>query len=75
MADHTEPDLKARHKQMIVRGIAAALLLAVLSLAEYYVAIKMDDPTWALVPFMVVKGWVVLDTFMHVRALSSKGAH
>lgn len=76
MSEHTDADaLKARYKKMVTRGIAAALLLAALSLAEYYVAIEIDDPTWPLMPFIVIKGWVVLDTFMHVRALRNEGAH
>ncbi len=76
MAEHTDPDaLKASHKRMITRGVLAAVALAVLSLIEYWVALYFDDPTWWLVPFMVLKGWVVLDFFMHVRALRSEGAH
>ena len=46
MSEHTDADaLKAHYKKMVTRGIAAALLLAALSLAEYYVAIEIDDPT------------------------------
>lgn len=52
-----------------------ALLLAVLSLGEYYLASKYDNPTWVMVPFMVAKGALILDTFMHIRALRNDGAH
>ncbi|HNJ96513.1 MAG TPA: hypothetical protein PLV13_00185 [Ilumatobacteraceae bacterium] len=76
MSEHTDTDaLKESHRSMIRRGVAAALLLAALSLAEYFVAVEIDDPTWYLMPFIVVKGWVVLDIFMHVRAIRSEGAH
>jgi hypothetical protein len=76
MAEHHEPEtLSERYKKMVVRGVAAALLLAILSIAEYVLAGEIDNPTWAMVPFMVVKGWVILDTFMHVRALRNEGAH
>jgi len=76
MAEHTDAaSLKASHRRMITRGVLAALVLAVLSLLEYWVALEFDDPTWYLVPFMAIKGWVILDFFMHVRALRSEGAH
>jgi cytochrome c oxidase subunit IV len=76
MAEHTDAaSLKASHRRMITRGVLAALVLAVLSLLEYWVALEFDDPTWYLVPFMVFKGGLILDTFMHIRALRNDGAH
>ncbi len=76
MADHTDSEsLPAHYRKMVVRGVAAAVLLAVLSIAEYILAGELDNPTWAMVPFMFGKGWVILDTFMHVRALRNEGAH
>jgi hypothetical protein len=51
------------------KGIIAALLLTVLTVIEYFVAIGLDDPLLALIPFVLLKGWIILDTFMHVRAL------
>lgn len=55
------------------RGIVAALLLAVLTVIEYFVAIGLDKPLLALIPFVILKGWIILDTFMHVRALWGDG--
>ena len=76
MAEQLDPmALKERYKTMVVRGLAAALLLAILSIAEYVLADQFENPTWWMVPFMLVKGWVILDTFMHVRALRGEGGH
>jgi len=51
------------------RGIAAAVILAVLSIVEFIVAVNFDNPLYPLLPFVVLKGWIILDTFMHVRAV------
>jgi hypothetical protein len=51
------------------KGIVAAVLLAVLTVIEFFVAIGLEDPLLALLPFVVLKGWIILDTFMHVRAV------
>ncbi len=76
MAEHNDPvSLKEHFRTVVTRGIAVALLLAVLSLGEYYLASKYDNPTWVMVPFMVAKGALILDTFMHIRALRNDGAH
>lgn len=55
------------------KGIIAALLLAVLTVIEYFVAVGLDDPLLALIPFVLLKGWIILDSFMHVRALWGDG--
>lgn len=57
------------------RGLIAAVLLAVLTVIEFLVAIGLDDPLLALIPFVVVKGWIILDTFMHVKAVFEEGGH
>lgn len=57
------------HNAAVRRGGIAAVILAVLSVAEFIVAGQLDNPTWALVPFMVAKGLIILDVFMHVRDL------
>lgn len=56
-------------------GVVTAIALAVLSVAEFVVAKQIDDPTWWMVPFMVLKGGLILDVFMHVRDLRGEGAH
>ena len=53
------------------KGIVAALIIAVLSVIEYFIAVEVTNPLWALLPFVLAKGWIILDTFMHVRALWS----
>jgi len=58
-----------------MRGIVAAMLLAVLTVIEYFVAVGLEDPLLALLPFVALKGWIILDTFMHVRAVFSDGDH
>jgi len=51
------------------RGVVAAIVLAVLSIIEYYIADVMENPLWPLLPFVLLKAWVILDTFMHIRAV------
>ncbi len=57
------------------KGLVAAALLAVLTIIEYSVAISLDDPLLVLLPFVILKGWIILDTFMHIRALFGQGDH
>ncbi len=53
----------------------AAALLGVLTVVEFFVAIGLDDPLLPLLPFVIVKGWIILDTFMHVKAVFGGGDH
>ena len=55
------------------KGVMAALLLAVLTIVEYFVAISVEQPLLPLLPFVAVKGWIILDAFMHVRAVFHAG--
>ncbi len=59
-------------KKATRRGVIAALLLAVLTVVEFYVAINLENPLFALMPFILAKGWIILDSFMHIRALFSE---
>lgn len=50
-------------------GLRAFAVLAVLTVVEWIAATRL---TWALavlVPVALVKAWVILDAFMHVRQL------
>lgn len=67
--------LAAHHRKMMVRGGVAALLLAVLSVAEYAVTQAVEVATWYLVPFMILKGAVILQVFMHVSDVWKGGEH
>lgn len=56
------------------KGIIGALWLAVLTVIEFFIAVGGDGEPWllwALLPFVLLKGWIILDTFMHIRALWS----
>ncbi len=57
------------------RGLIATALLGVLTVVEFFVAIGLDDPLLPLLPFVIVKGWIILDTFMHVKAVFGGGDH
>jgi hypothetical protein len=58
-------------KKATRRGIIAAVILAVLTIIEFFVATEVANPLLPLIPFVVLKGWIILDTFMHIRALWS----
>lgn len=53
------------------KGVIAAVILAVLTIVEFFVATHMANPLLPLLPFVALKGWIILDAFMHVRALWS----
>ncbi|MEN8237687.1 MAG: hypothetical protein ABFR53_00660 [Actinomycetota bacterium] len=57
---------KATHK-----GVVAAVILAVLTVIEFFIATGVEQPLLPLLPFVLLKGWIILDSFMHVRALWS----
>ncbi len=57
-----------------LRGITAALL-AVLTLIEYAVAINVENPLILLLPFVLAKGALIMDFFMHIRKLKTGGDH
>jgi hypothetical protein len=58
-------------KKATRRGIIAAVILAVLTVIEFFIATGLENPLLPLLPFVLLKGWIILDTFMHVRALWS----
>jgi hypothetical protein len=55
------------------RGLIAAALLAVLTVVEYVIAVEVAQPLIPLLPFVALKGWVILDSFMHIRAVFQEG--
>jgi hypothetical protein len=62
-------------KKTTRKGLIGAALLAVLTVVEYFIAISLDDPLLALLPFVALKGWIILDVFMHVRQVFKEGGH
>jgi hypothetical protein len=58
-------------KKATRKGIIAAVAIAILTIIEYIIAVELANPLLPLLPFVFLKGWIILDTFMHVRALWS----
>ena len=57
------------------KGLIAAVVLAVLTIVEFFVAAGFEEPLWPLLPFVALKGWIILDSFMHIRALFHPEGH
>jgi len=57
------------------KGIMAAISLGVLSIIEYLVWFSFEKPTLILLPFVLLKGWIILDSFMHVKVVLGRGDH
>ncbi len=56
-------------------GWITAVLLAVLTLIEYAIAVTVENPLLLLLPFVLAKGALIMDFFMHVRKLRTGGDH
>ncbi|MFV1991708.1 MAG: cytochrome C oxidase subunit IV family protein [Acidimicrobiales bacterium] len=56
-------------------GWITAVLLGVLTLIEYAVAVTVENPLLLLLPFVLAKGALIMDFFMHVRKLRHGGDH
>jgi len=63
------------YKKVTRKGLIGAALLAVLTIVEYFIAISLEEPLLALLPFVALKGWIILDVFMHVRQVFKEGGH
>jgi cytochrome c oxidase subunit IV len=63
-------DLYREKKQ---RGYIVAFGLAVLSVIEYIIAVELERPMVWLIPFMIAKGGLIMEYFMHFSAL--RGGH
>jgi hypothetical protein len=55
------------------RGWVVIAALALLSLIEYFVATGLDHALLWLVPLTLAKAWLILDQFMHVKAVFTPG--
>lgn len=62
-------------KKATRRGLIAAAILGVLTIVEFYVAVSFENPLLPLLPFVALKGWIILDSFMHIRAVFGDGEH
>jgi cytochrome c oxidase subunit IV len=69
--------MQAAEKFAIRKGVMAAIYLAVLSVIEYFISIGLENPLRVslLLPFVALKGWIILDSFMHIKAVFGKGGH
>ncbi|MBS1265266.1 MAG: hypothetical protein MAG471_01107 [Acidimicrobiaceae bacterium] len=56
---------------VIQRGWLTAGALAVLTFIEYLVATSVDRPTLWLLPFIIAKGGLILEVFMHSSDLKT----
>lgn len=56
---------------VIQRGWLTAGGLAVLTFIEYIVATSVDRPTLWLLPFIIAKGGLILEVFMHSSDLKT----
>ena len=70
MVERTE-ELAATYAKKQRKGLIAAFWIAVLTLAEYIVAVALEGGlVWPwLVPLMAGKAWIIADAFMHIRDL------
>jgi len=70
------PEREAERRAKVRTGLIVAVVLAILTVIEYVIAIQIDRPLWWLVPFGIAKAWLILDYFMHIRAVfSGNGGH
>jgi hypothetical protein len=55
------------------QGWIVIAVLALLSLVEYFVAAGVEHALLWLLPLTLAKAWLILDRFMHVKAVFSPG--
>jgi len=67
--------MRAAQQVAIRKGVMAAISLAVLSVIEYIIWFSFEKPVLILLPFVLLKGWIILDSFMHVKVVFGKGDH
>lgn len=63
---------EAGFREAAIKGLWGAFWLTVLTIGEFIVFGLGDGESWltvALLPFIVLKAWIILDIFMHIRAL------
>ena len=67
--------MEAKKRKLYRRGVTMLIVLAVLTVVEYYVAFLPTMGTAALFIIAIIKAWVILQYFMHVYLLWTKEAH
>jgi hypothetical protein len=61
-------------QKAVRRGLTVTAALTILTIVEYLLAVNLTHPLIPLLPFVAAKGWLILDYFMHIRALR-EGEH
>jgi hypothetical protein len=69
------PEMRAAQQIAVRKGVMAAISLAVLSVIEYIIWFSFEKPVLILLPFVLLKGWIILDSFMHVKVVFARGDH
>lgn len=67
--------MRAAQQGAIRKGVKAAVALGVLSVMEYFIWFSFEKPVLLLLPFVLLKGWIILDSFMHVKVVFGRGDH
>ncbi|MCG8347812.1 MAG: cytochrome C oxidase subunit IV family protein [Chloroflexales bacterium] len=66
---------KAKKATALRRGVVILVILAVLTIVEYFVGVSFNS-AWLLLLIALIKAWVVLQYFMHLpRVFSAEGDH
>lgn len=68
----SEPEVFGRR---VKTGWIVAAVIAVLTIIEYVIAVSLENPLLLLLPFVVAKGLLIMDYFMHIRKLWGGGDH
>lgn len=58
--------------QAMRAGLVAVVALAVITVVEYVIATKVGQPIIPIIVLAIAKGWIILNTFMHIQALRSE---
>jgi heme/copper-type cytochrome/quinol oxidase subunit 4 len=66
-------DRPTASKKAIIVGLRVIAALAVLTFLEYLASRELTHATVAVFALAIVKGWLILDYFMHIRNLT--GSH
>ena len=63
------------YARRVTIGLLVALALVVLSIIEYIIAVGVDNPLIWLTPFVLAKGALILEYFMHFSVALRGGEH
>ena len=56
-------------------GWVVAAILTILTLLEYWVAVAVTGNLIWLIVIAAIKGWLILQYFMHIQDLWKEGGH